>query len=250
MEPRLAAGTLGRILDHDEHRLVVADIDWSRFAPVYTLARPRPLLDGVPEARTALDGGDGHGDERAADGEEFTRRLKDLTPAQRGRTLLDLVRRHVAALLGYDDPAALDPARPFTDLGFDSVAATDLRNALSAATGRKLPATLVFDHATPEALAAHLRDELCPDTNGGGQVMSVLAELDRLEETLASLPTEDFERHRIPGRLQALTARLGGTTGPLVAVGAADGTSPGEQLTADASADDVFAFIDKELGLT
>ncbi|MFI8952035.1 type I polyketide synthase [Streptomyces sp. NPDC053750] len=235
MEPRLAVGTLGRILDHDEHRIVVADIDWSRFAPVYALARPRPLLDAVPEARTALDGTDEDSGEPTADGEEFTRRLKDLTPAQRGRTLLDLVRGHVAALLGYDDPATLDPARAFTDLGFDSVAATDLRNALSAATGRKLPATLVFDHATPEALAAHLRDELCPDTDGGGQVMSVLAELDRLEEALAALPTDDLERHRIPGRLEALTVRLGGTTGSLVE---------------DATADDVFDFIDKELGLT
>ncbi|MGP4013053.1 type I polyketide synthase [Streptomyces sp. 4N124] len=235
MEPRLAVATLGRILDHDEARLVVADINWSRFAPVYTLARPRPLLDAVPEARTALHG-DGDQGEQAADGGEFTRSLGELPPAQQSRALLDLVRGHVAALLGYDDPATLDPARPFTDLGFDSVAATDLRNALSAATGTKLPATLVFDHATPAALAAHLRDELCPATDGGGQVMSVLAELDRLEETLAALPPEDVERHRIPGRLEALTARLGGTP------------SSGH-ITEDATADDVFDFIDKELGL-
>ncbi|MEU7283685.1 type I polyketide synthase [Streptomyces sp. NPDC045431] len=248
MEPRLAAGALGRILDHDEHRVVVADIDWSRFAPVYALARPRPLLDAVPEALAALEGG-GEQAGQAAGGEEFVRRLKDLPAVQRSRTLLDLVRGHVAVLLGYDDPAALDAARPFTDLGFDSVAATDLRNALSAATGRRLPATLVFDHATPAAVAAHLVEELCPDGDGG-QVMSVLAELDRLEEALAALPAEDVERHRIPRRLQALTARLGGVAGAVAGAGPAGGTALDHQLTEDATADDVFDFIDKELGLT
>ncbi|MFF3468157.1 type I polyketide synthase [Streptomyces sp. NPDC002619] len=238
MDPGLAAAALGRILDRDLTHLVVADIDWVRFAPVYTMARPRPLIDAVPETRAALDPGAAQGG-ADQEGPGFAARLKELPAAQQGRAVLDLVRTHVAALLGYDDPAALDPARPFTDLGFDSVAATDLKQALFAATGLQLSATLVFDHATPAALTAHLRDELCPETDGGG-IMAVLAELDRLEETLAALPPEDVERHRIPGRLQTLTARLAGTgTGP----------SPDEQLADDASADDVLAFIDKELGL-
>ncbi|MFJ3309357.1 type I polyketide synthase [Streptomyces sp. NPDC086549] len=238
MDPGLAAAALGRILDRDLTHLVVADIDWARFAPVYTMARPRPLIDAVPETRAALDQGAAQGG-ADQEGPGLAARLKELPQAQQGRAVLDLVRTHVAALLGYDDPAALDPARPFTDLGFDSVAATDLKLALSAATGLQLSATLVFDHATPAALAAHLRDELCPETDGGG-IMAVLAELDRLEEALAALPPEDVERHRIPGRLQTLTARLAGT-----------GTDPSqdEQLADDASVDDVLSFIDKELGL-
>ncbi|MGW1170299.1 type I polyketide synthase [Streptomyces sp. NPDC002550] len=239
MNPGLAVAALGRILDRDLTHLVVADIDWARFAPVYTMARPRPLIGALPEARAALTAAAGDGG-TGVDAPDFAARLGDLPRAQQGRAVLDLVRTHVAALLGYDDPADLDPARPFTDHGFDSVAATDLKRALSAATGLKLSATLVFDHATPAALAAHLHGELCPDTDGGG-VMAVLAELDRLEETLAALSPEDVERHRIPGRLQTLTARLAGTgtTGP----------SPEGQLADDASVDDVLSFIDKELGL-
>ncbi|OEJ36239.1 type I polyketide synthase [Streptomyces agglomeratus] len=245
MEARLAIATLGQILDHDESALVVADIDWSRFAPVFTLARPRPLIEDLPEVRAVLDG-DAQA-EAAPDGQGFAERLKGMPPAQQSRALLDLVRTHVAALLGYDDPATLEPGRPFTDLGFDSVAATDLRTRLSAATGKKLPSTMVFDHANPAALAAYLRDELCPDTGagGGGQVMSVLAELDRLEATLVALPPEDIERHKIPGRLQTLTARLGGSTAP----GISPVGLPGEQLTEEATADDLFDFIDRELGL-
>ncbi|MER6790239.1 beta-ketoacyl synthase N-terminal-like domain-containing protein, partial [Streptomyces sp. NPDC000658] len=90
----------------------------------------------------------------------FAARLKESPEAERGRLLLDLVRTHAAGALGHDGPDGLDPRRTFRELGFDSLAAIELRNGVGAATGLRLPATLVFDHPTPSAVVEFLLGEL------------------------------------------------------------------------------------------
>ncbi|MFJ6130404.1 type I polyketide synthase [Streptomyces griseoviridis] len=243
MDTRIAVGALRRAVEHDETHLVVAEFDWSRFAPTYTLTRPRPLIDALPEARAALEA-DKATDEAA--GEPGLRaELAAMPAAEHGRILLDLVRTHVAAVLGYDDPAAVVPKRAFTDLGFDSVSSVELRTRLNAATGLRMPATVVFDHASPAALATYLRTELvAADGFAADEPGSepVTAQLDRFEAVMTGLSSDDLRDHRIVGRLHALVAKLSESTG-----GAVGGADVSDVLQA-ASADDVLAFIDKELG--
>jgi acyl transferase domain-containing protein len=240
MDPRLALRALNQALDHDESHLVVADFDWQRFTPTFTLARPRPLLDELPEVRQVLDGGA----EAAAPGEApIVAAMAGKSPAERTRLLLDLVRSQVAALLEYEDAAAIEPHRSFQDLGFDSVAAVDLRTRLNAATGLQLPTTIVYDQANPMALAEHLGSRLDQDSDGGGAGgLPVLAALDRLDEAVAALLPADIERNRISARLQSLVTRVNEL------IGTQDDAAVGERLDG-ASADDLFDFIDRELGL-
>ncbi|WP_221349343.1 type I polyketide synthase [Streptomyces beigongshangae] len=175
MDPAAAVTALGRALAEDDALVVVADADWRRFAGT-----------AGPHAATLLseltgrndDGGDGdrgsHGRDRTGgrdrtDAPEGTlrERLAAVPAAERARFVTDLVRTHAAAVLGHRTPDAVRPERAFTDMGFDSLTAVELRNRLSAATGVRLSATVLFDRPAPAALAGHLLDELGgPGTSG------------------------------------------------------------------------------------
>ncbi|WP_410639672.1 SDR family NAD(P)-dependent oxidoreductase [Amycolatopsis sp. lyj-346] len=96
----------------------------------------------------------------ASGGGGLVRKLAGLPAEDQETILLGIVQTEAAAVLGFAAPELAQGTHGFSDLGFDSLTAVELRNRLSAATGVKLPATLVFDYPTPVALARHLREEL------------------------------------------------------------------------------------------
>ncbi|EPD96937.1 hypothetical protein HMPREF1486_00433, partial [Streptomyces sp. HPH0547] len=157
MNPRTAVAGLRQALADDEEFLAVAEVDWDLFVPVFTAARPRPLLHDIPEVRAVLDADDG--DDTGGD-DSLRERLRPLPVEDRRIALRDLVRTHAATVLGHPSPDAIEDARPLRDLGFDSLLAVELRNALRTATGLKLPTTLVFDHPDVTRLVQHLHAEL------------------------------------------------------------------------------------------
>ena len=167
MDPDLAVTALGLALDRGDKLLTVADVDWARFAPAYTLRRPSPLIADLPEVRQALAVAADH-EGGLRDGTALGSQLAGLTAVEQERMLLDLVRADAAAVLGHHSAEAVEPGRAFRDLGFDSLTAVELRARLAAATGLRLPATLVFDYPTPAALAGQLRAELLGVTGGDG----------------------------------------------------------------------------------
>ncbi|HSZ30446.1 MAG TPA: SDR family NAD(P)-dependent oxidoreductase, partial [Pseudonocardiaceae bacterium] len=87
-------------------------------------------------------------------------RLAGLGENAQRQILADLVRSHIARVLGHGASDSVEPATTFKDLGFDSLTAVELRNGLNTATGLRLPATLTFDYPTPIAVADYIIGEL------------------------------------------------------------------------------------------
>ncbi|MEU8825803.1 type I polyketide synthase [Streptomyces sp. NPDC048636] len=190
-------------------------------------ALPGLLRDLVPRPR---------GRTEPARGDDFAARLAAATDADRPKLLLDVVRREAALVLGHASPTAIAPDQVFTDIGFDSLSAVELRDRLAARTGLRLPASFAFDHPTPAALVEHMSGRL----GGGRKDDRVLAELTRLESAVADAGPGGAATSLVP-RLRALLARAEAAAAP----------APAGDVAArleSASVADVLAFIDDEFG--
>ncbi len=162
-----------------------------------------------------------------------------LAEPERFEVLVTAVQGAAATVLGYADPEALDPERGLLELGFDSLTAVELRNRLSAVSELSLPVTLLFDYPTASAIATYLDSRL---PRGGTDqtedaAAPVLAELDRVDRQLAGLGTDQSARDAVVARLHELIAGLDCPPDDV------------ERRLGDASDDDLFDFIDNELGL-
>ncbi|MFK4274501.1 beta-ketoacyl reductase, partial [Streptomyces milbemycinicus] len=197
-----------------------------------------PLLNGlvrraVPQRRASVQ--EGPGEQEAP----LARRLAGLGPVERRRTLLRLVQEHAATVLGHGTASAVATDRGFLELGFDSLTAVELRNRLNAATGLRLPATLIFDYPTPAAMAGHLDAEIAPAA--AGDVPDVAAELDRLEAALrgTDAAADDDTRAMVAGRLKRLLSQWDGGRGGPAPEGPAGGPAHGS-----GDADDVADHLE------
>ncbi|WP_158263025.1 type I polyketide synthase [Amycolatopsis sp. CA-128772] len=219
LDPARGIAAFRRALAADDTAVVVADVDWARFAPVFTAARPRPLLAELPAVRAAL-----------AEPEPASTGFASMPAGERPKALLALVLAQVAGVLGHGSATTVGPERAFKELGFDSLMAVELRNRLAAGTGLSLPASLAFDHPTAADLAEELDRRFGGETSG----VALLDELDRLEAAFEAVTEADLAR--VPAS-DEVTARLRGFVARWTEL--AGGTDLG-----GASDDELFDFID------
>ncbi|WP_253849136.1 phosphopantetheine-binding protein, partial [Mycobacterium asiaticum] len=170
-------------------------------------------------------------------------RLDGLPEDEQQAILLDLVRSHIATVLGNTTPEAIDPDRAFQELGFDSLTAVEMRNRLKAATGLALSPTLIFDYPNSAALAGYFHQELVGAERPAAQPAAPGEE--ELRRVVASIPVK---RLRQAGVLDVLLALANEKDGDLKGAHAASQSGSDAKEIADMDLDDLVnaAFLNDD----
>ncbi|AHH16329.1 polyketide synthase [Nocardia nova SH22a] len=224
MDPARALDVLPYAIGDPGAHLAVADMDWDRLAAQQYNAISGALVTTPTAAPVVAE--TAH--------EVLWQELNALSEPDRRARVIALVQEHIAAVQAVGSPARIDPGRSFSDQGFDSITAVELRNRLRARTGLGLSPAVLFDYPTPADLADHvlaLRYAEAAEPDIFGQIT-------RLGEALTGVDGD------LAGRVRA----------ELTAVLATLGDGPAEPDDADRLDDatdaELAEFIEKNLGIT
>jgi acyl transferase domain-containing protein/NADPH:quinone reductase-like Zn-dependent oxidoreductase/acyl carrier protein len=226
-----------RSLEWDDALAVIARIDFRALAARAACRDLPAVLSGLVRAAPRGDR------EQAREPSSFSASIAGATDVERARMARELVRAQTAAVLSYASEASIDSTKTFKNLGFDSLAAVELRNRLSAATGLRLSATLAFDHPTPGALADSLLEQLA--SHVGASERDDGEDPGELARRLSLVSAEQARRSGVAARLQEILAGWASEPDPL------EGEPKGDDGDLDDAADEeLFELIDREFGVS
>ncbi|ROP28378.1 acyl transferase domain-containing protein [Couchioplanes caeruleus] len=163
VHPDLAVAAMQQAVTAGSPTLIVLDLGQPNILDSLVGVRGNAALRELPVAKEAVEAATAARLETRTATGQLRERLMPLATGDRDAVVLDLVRAEAAAVLAHGSLEAIGPKAEFRDLGFDSLTAVELRNRLSAVTGLRLPATLIFDYPTPTALAGYLLHEVLGD---------------------------------------------------------------------------------------
>lgn len=157
LEPDQGARILTDLLGSDGH-VIAVPFDWDAFVRSYADRPIPPLYRNVTHAAQSKAA------KETTHTVDIRKRLAE-APASKRRSLLQAhLREHAMRVLGLSASYNLDSRQPLREIGMDSLMAVELRNAISASMQQKLPATLLFDFPTIEALTDFLGPQLWQQT--------------------------------------------------------------------------------------
>jgi acyl carrier protein len=151
--PQQGLDALEAVLRWGATQIGVIPIDWQEFLRQAPSRRIPPMLFDVAKLAPA-------GMPAAVGKDSFRERLQRAAAAERPSLILEQVRDQAARVLGLTVASRIDPGQPLKELGLDSLMAVELRNALGVTAGQTLPATLLFDYPTVQALSGYLAQNL------------------------------------------------------------------------------------------
>ena len=164
MDPDAALAAIEHAVESGEAEALIAAIDWDQPESVLARTRAGSLFADLPEFRRMR----AHHDQAAKDHSSLRSELAMMTPEDQERTLVELIRSEIAAVLRYDSVDDIEPTSAFLELGLDSISGLQIRKRLATATGLELSVRMVIEQPTTLELAGYLRARIAeqPDAMG------------------------------------------------------------------------------------
>jgi acyl carrier protein len=138
---------------------IVANVDWSVFAPIYASRRERPFLSQIqiPAAeKTARPE-----TETKTEKNSLLGQLQALSSPEKQREMLtDYIRQITAEVMGFDKSRVLNTREGFFKMGMDSLMTVQLRTRLESTLGCSLPPTIAFEYPTISQLAGYILQDV------------------------------------------------------------------------------------------
>ncbi len=188
--PEQGIGFLEQILERSEAELAVLPIRWKGFLKRFEGIEIPAVLSHF------VSTGDQNAENGPAEKPELVIRLEEADSEERLKILTEYLRQRTVNVLGLDEDYPLDPKKPLSEMGLDSLMAIEMKNALDRGVGKKLPATMVFNYPTIEALAGYLLTDVLKLAEAPEEEETEVeteAELDQTINDIENLSDEEAE---------------------------------------------------------
>jgi phthiocerol/phenolphthiocerol synthesis type-I polyketide synthase C len=147
LSSRQAFQYLDQILTRDCPQWIAADFNWSKLSTSSAALLRSPRFAELVEHGTVASS--------AEDVENLRTALAAMAPGERHKLLIDLLTKELARVLG-SAPARLDPHRPLTELGVDSLMAVELLTAIDTRFHAPITSLEIMGGVTIAQLAGSL----------------------------------------------------------------------------------------------
>jgi myxalamid-type polyketide synthase MxaB len=176
--PTDGLAALQKLILQNQPQILVALVNWSIYRQSFTHSEASLLANLVSETQSSSQS-------PAAQKPNLLSQLAEAPLSKQRNLVLAHVRDQAARVLGLDTSQLIDLQHPLNELGLDSLMAVELRNLLSSSVQLPLPATLLFNYPTIEALT----DYLARDILSLGVTQSKVETTDAQTDALAELET-------------------------------------------------------------
>ena len=149
--PDVGMKMLDVVLQNDFEQIGVFKVDWQKLIGAIGEENVKTFIAGFARLTES---------ETENTIPQLVEELRSIKPEERKEKVIEYLKEQTIRVLGLDPSFPLDTSKHLSEMGLDSLMAIELKNTIDKAVGKKLPATLVFNYPSIDAISEHLINDI------------------------------------------------------------------------------------------